>query len=120
MTGVLWHLLTPAVPLHELTHALVALPWASNVETDLQRGDAEVRITWRDETPLWAVYLAHLAPMLVGLGLVLVAVATIGVPSASSLEGLGIHEAGLLLILACNWAIYSFPSYEDRHPLGSK
>lgn len=116
--SLLWHLLTPSVPLHELTHALAALPWASNIDASLIRDDAQVDVTLPEGTPLWAVYLVSLAPTLVGLGLLLGLIALFGVPSVSALSGFAIHELGLLVILALNWVIFTYPSRGDRRPLG--
>ena len=108
-------LLTPSVPLHELTHAAFALPWA-DVKVALAGENARVEFDWSETTPTWAVRLAHLAPTLVGLGLLLVLVALFGIPTASTLAHLAIHELGLVVILALNWAVFTYPSAADRQP----
>ncbi|SFR34111.1 hypothetical protein [Halogeometricum limi] len=114
MTLRTW-LTTPSVPLHELTHAAFALPWA-DVDIELAGADPRVKFDWSASTPTWAVRLAHLAPTLVGLGILLVLVALFGIPTASTLEQLAIHELGLLVILAANWAVFTYPSEADRRP----
>ncbi|WP_396614115.1 hypothetical protein ACH9L7_20260 (plasmid) [Haloferax sp. S1W] len=116
--SVLWHLLTPSVPLHELTHALAALPWASDIDASLFRDDAQVDVTLPEGTPLWAVYFVSLAPTLVGLGLLLIFIALFGIPTISTVAEFAIHELGLLVILALNWVIFTYPSQGDRRPLG--
>ncbi|RDZ39402.1 hypothetical protein C5B91_20115 [Haloferax sp. Atlit-10N] len=113
----LWHLLTPSVPLHELTHAFVALPWATDIDARLSRSDAHVDVTLPEGTPIWAVYAVSMAPTVVGLGVALIAIALFGVPSVTTLSQLAIHELGLLVILALNWAIFTYPSEGDRRPL---
>jgi hypothetical protein len=115
--SLIWHLLTPSVPLHEMTHAAAALPWADDLDADLSRDTAQVEVTFDEGTPIWAVYLHSLAPTIVGLGLLLLVVALFGVPTVGTLTGLAVHELGLLVILGLNWVIYSFPSAADRRPL---
>jgi len=108
-------LLTPSVPLHELTHAVAAYPWA-DIDICLDGTDSRVTMDWDDDAPVWAVRLAHLAPTLVGLGIAMLLVVVFGVPSVSGLGGLALHDLGLLVILFVNWVVYVFPSYADRHP----
>ncbi|MCU4926928.1 hypothetical protein OB905_13215 [Halobacteria archaeon AArc-dxtr1] len=55
-------LLVPALPLHELTHAIVAKPWA-DVEIDWHH--PMVIMHW-DDAPPWAILCAHVAPLLIG------------------------------------------------------
>lgn len=122
-------LLTPASALHELTHLLVAKPFAA--ETEYQRvGLSErARLVWECGTPTAWVRLAHLAPTLLGVGMALVmlpllpaledAVVLVGTalayqlgmpeaaPELSALVGMGV---------LVNWVVYAWPSYGDRHP----
>jgi len=57
----------PARIAEELTHAAAALPFAEALFIDLNPwGDGpETRVQFRDETPRWAMVLAHVAPELI-------------------------------------------------------
>lgn len=63
--AVVWTLLLlPARIIEEGLHALAALPWAEAVSVRLEPGvgAAETRVQYREGTPRWAVWLAHVAP----------------------------------------------------------
>lgn len=69
--------LLPGVLLHELTHALVAAPFA---DVTMLWDAVAVRLDWHPSAPTWARPAAHLAPLAVGwalgAGLLLVLVGT--------------------------------------------
>ena len=56
-------MIVPALPLHELTHAIVAQPWADQVDIDWH--DPVTTMRWVDAPPQ-AVILAHIAPLMIG------------------------------------------------------
>lgn len=66
----------PARVIHELLHALTALPWAERVQIELRRdGNAAARIAWKDDQPpRYAIVLSALAPLFAGVLAVAVAV----------------------------------------------
>ena len=117
MWAYLWLLVTPAVPLHELTHAVVARRWGQVRNVSLL-GDEAVDIEWGAGTPAWAVRVAHLAPTICGLLLGLVVLAVVGVPSASWYQGAALWQVGLLICVVLNWLVYTYPSPADRRPFG--
>lgn len=58
----------PARVLHELLHALTALPWAERVQIELRpSGDARVRVRWREPPPRAVVVVSALAPLIAGV-----------------------------------------------------
>jgi len=66
--GVLWTvLLLPARLIEEGLHLLAALPFAEAVSVRLEPGvgTAETRVQYREGTPRWAVWIAHVAPEVV-------------------------------------------------------
>lgn len=114
-----WYTLSgvPAVLAHEATHALVATLLGADVEAGAEDGRAYVDMVWPEETPSLAVVAAHLAPTVLGLGLLLLLLALFGLPSPASLSEAGIHQIAILVLLATQWAVFVYPSREDRRPL---
>lgn len=102
--------LPPAIA-HEATHAVAALPWAERVgvviePTDL---DAAVGVDWREDAPGWASWVVGYAPLVLGLCVGVAAlwrIVTEGVPAGTDLA--------YAAILGCWWAIYAWPSADDR------
>lgn len=110
-------LLTPARPLHEATHMVVARPFA-RVEYDPET--IEAVLDWHPQTPVVWVRLAHLAPTLVGLSVawfVLTVLVLFRPPIP--LDFTPETWTVLLVGTVVNWGIYSWPSYKDRHPFDS-
>lgn len=107
----------PALLAHELTHAVVAQPFA---ETSIRwrTTTPHVELDWQAGTPRLAVWCAHLAPTILGgltaaLTLFVVAeVVSMGMPSNP------FHTAAVALLVGYNWLLYAFPSREDRRPFG--
>ena len=71
MTGTLTTRLSglitaPPTIAHELTHGVLALPWARQLvfvfEPDT--ASASVGVDWVDDAPTWAIVLAHFGPLL--------------------------------------------------------
>jgi len=123
-------LVTPAEPLHELTHMLVAAPFAREVSFERRPdGGAYARLEWPGDAPVVWVRLAHLAPTIVGVttgvvvGLAFPQVVdvvewagmelamAVGVPSAA-----GKVQLALGLLVTVNWVIFSIPSQQDLRP----
>lgn len=121
-------LLTPAEPLHEVTHALFARPFAST-SFEWDGASAQTRIDWERGTPLIWVRVTHLAPTIVGVAMGLVSVPFLPL-LGGAVERMGAAVARLLgapsaapelslLIAVCllvNWVVYAYPSRGDRHP----
>lgn len=99
----------PATLAHELTHMLVALPWAveSAIIVD-ERGPAHY-VRWDDDTPAWAVWLASLAPTLLGS-----AVGLIGLLRLLTAPPATLNTWLLAGAIAGYWTIYVAPSHDDR------
>jgi hypothetical protein len=128
--GIWMRLVTPAEPLHELTHMVVALPVASKVGYERgPDGTAFAVLEWPTDAPVVWVRVAHLAPTIVGtLSAVIVAVAfpdvvnAVGQAGAWAAISVGLpgltDEAQLMLslVLATNWVIFSIPSQQDLRP----
>jgi hypothetical protein len=106
--SVWWRLLSlPATLAHELTHLLLALPWADESAIIFDgRGPAHY-VNWQDSVPRSAVVLASLGPTILG--------------SVVGLVGLVLMlqdpPAGRELVLAGGvaawWVIYVSPSPDD-------
>lgn len=130
LLALLGTLLTPAEPLHEATHALVARPFAQT-SFEWSGFSAQTRIEWEQGTPVVWVRVAHLAPTIVG-----VAMGVLSLPFlpllGEAVERMGAALARLLgapsaapelslLIAVCllvNWCVYAYPSRGDRYPFG--
>jgi hypothetical protein len=130
VVGVWMRLVTPAEPLHELTHALVAFPVAEDVGIERgPDGGAFARLEWPSDAPVVWVRIAHLAPTIVGTSSAIVAAVafpgvvdvvastgawvavSLGVPSAA-----GTVQLMLGAVIVVNWVVFSIPSPEDLRP----
>ncbi|WP_138798000.1 hypothetical protein [Halostella sp. PRR32] len=128
LLGLLGTLLTPAEPLHEVTHALFARPFAST-SFEWDGASAQTRIDWERGTPVVWVRVTHLAPTIVGVAMGLLSVPFLPL-LAGAVRSLGVAVARLLgapsaaselslLIAVCllvNWIVYAYPSRGDRNP----
>jgi hypothetical protein len=126
--GLLSWLLLPAEPLHELTHAAFAAPYA-DTSVRMRGSSASARLAWREGTPEAWVRVAHLAPTIIGvllgvcaipfLPVIDVALTTIGNQTAIVL-GLPSLKPELRVLVSVsamtNWLVFLWPSYSDRHP----
>ena len=110
-----------AVIVHEFAHAFAALPFVERVDVTVGTSSAAASMKWRRDAPVLAVRVAHLAPTLVGLGLALVLVALFGVPDAAWLAYAAARplDALVALVVGLNWAVFTYPSREDRRPFSS-
>jgi len=104
----------PAVLVHELTHAVASLPWASQlaVVVEPSTGRAVTRVEWQESAGQTARTVAALAPFLGGL------VAAAGAVALWLRNGVTIPASATDLaqwaILSAWWVIYMFPSGADR------
>lgn len=103
----------PSTVAHELTHAVVAWPWAKRVDVNVTRpaGENYVAIDWRDGVTRWQVAVASLAPFLMGI-LALVAALILWVAGGFSLPESGV-ELAKMAIVAMWWVLYAVPSADD-------
>lgn len=109
----------PAWMLHEVTHAIVALPWARRVAItfDVEDQHPRARIQWQDdETAPKAV--SAMAPFIIGsssmLGLLALWLLK-GRPMSGSIE---VFAAGTVALMW--WIIYTTPSAQDLSYLGDQ
>lgn len=103
----------PARLIHELLHAITALPWAERVQVDIlpQRGGAQSRVQWRESPPPGVVALSALAPLIAGLlalswALWLFATGALVAPST-------VTGWALVAIMAAYMAMIAKPSPQD-------
>lgn len=111
-----WLPVAPGMIAHEAIHAVTArLLSARETALTTIQGRPAVRIRWADSTPTWQKRVAHLAPTLLAPIATVVGGAIIG--TIVTLEGISVTTKLVLIILiAANAAVFSYPSYEDRHP----
>ena len=128
VSSVLVRLLTPAEPLHELTHMVFAYPFA---DVHYVRDDVGPRtqIDWQTGTPVLWVRLAHLAPTLLGMAILALTIiewsrvaalvewlgrgAAIAMGSSTASVEMTMLVA---LVLVVNWILFTWPSRGDRRP----
>lgn len=106
-------LVLPARLLHELLHAVTALPWARRVQVDIlpQRGDAVARVAWRGDPHQAIVAFSALAPLLAGL---IAAGAAVGVLVTGSVDAPEtVTGLATLSIIAVYIALVAQPSAAD-------
>lgn len=107
-------LVLPARILEESLHALAALPWADWVRVELnpQAGTAETRVSFRTNTPKWAIRLAYVIPEVVGTsaGVAVIVYWFVAGPiwlPATTLDWI------LLSLLGAQWLAVAIPSAAD-------
>jgi len=128
LLGLLSWLLLPAEPLHELTHAAVAAPYA-DTSIKMRGTAASARLAWREGTPRAWVRVAHLAPTILGVLLGVCAVpflpvidttlSTLGDQTALLFGAPGLKPEFRVLVSVSalvNWMVFAWPSHSDRHP----
>jgi len=101
----------PASLLHELLHALVALPKARRVDLSIQphQGTATAHVYWPAETSHLWVALSALAPMLAGA----LALTWALVQLATGHLGSGLTDSALLAIAGAYLGLAARPSWQD-------
>lgn len=102
--------LLPAL-LHELTHALVAAPWAERVTVSIDPGGsgAVCGIEWRDDAPTLGQATAMIAPTLAGTtGAAIGGVWLVEQGLPGSPTGLGLYAVAVV-----GWAVYTGASARD-------
>lgn len=99
---VLLATLLPGVLLHELTHGLVARPWA---DVEYRWDLVAVDLHWRPGTPRWAVAAAHLAPLAVGW---VAGFAALLAALAGHTVTLLLAHVPVVVYVLLNWAFYTW------------
>jgi hypothetical protein len=105
--------LVPRV-LHELSHAIVGAPFAHQVSITFSVDDtaAWCDVEFRESAPSWGVWLAFLAPFVLGVGFLVATAAyafVAGLPLPANVEGW--LWASMLGIW---WTVFAYPSKQDR------
>lgn len=100
--------------LHEVSHAVVGAPFAHEVRVCVRPGEfvAYCDIEFEAETPSWGVWLAFLAPFILGTAFIAAGTAyalLYGVPLPDTVSDW--LWAGILGVW---WTIYAYPSPSDR------
>lgn len=108
LTAGLWRLASwPATLLHELTHMLLALPWAEE-SAIIVDGDVGHYVNWSPTAPQWAILLASLGPTLLGS-----LVGVVGLYQLVTSPPGTVAEWLLAGAIAGWWTIYAAPSGDD-------
>jgi hypothetical protein len=106
---VLWRVMSlPATLLHELTHFLLALPWADQSAIIVDDQGICHGVDWTDDAPRWAIILASLGPTFLGA-----LVGIIGLWRLATVPPGGSREWLIAGALAAYWSIYVAPSGDD-------
>lgn len=104
----------PATVAHEATHLAAGWPWIQRVEgynLHPLRSHAWVSVSFRSETPGWAIVIAGVAPTL--LGVVFAAAFAMTVLVTGGELPAGGREPLLWLLVGAYWLIYTTPSRGD-------
>lgn len=96
--------------LHELTHAVVAVPWVETIGLILYPR-IEIAVEWRDSTPGWAIVLSHYAPLFLGVSMGIVSILYV---LYSGYIPDDLTSWIVVSMLAVWWVIYTAPSKKDR------
>lgn len=110
----LWAALTlPGALLHELTHAIVAIPGADRVgiAVDPRGFDARCLVAWRDDAPRGVIAASALAP--VAAGLLALAVAVWSWAAGVTTLPRSPAEWAWLSIVTMWWFVFVTPSASD-------
>jgi len=98
----------PATLAHELTHMLLAAPWADETAVAWHADGVACFTNWTPSAPRWAIVLASLGPTILGS---LVGIGglwqMLTAPPSSSRELL------ITAAIAAWWVIYTTPSGDD-------
>jgi hypothetical protein len=98
----------PATLLHELTHFLLALPWADENAIIRDEGGVAHYCSWGEDVSAWSVWLVSLGPTLLGS-----VVGVIGLWRLVSAPPGTAGEALVAAAIAGYWIIYVVPSGDD-------
>lgn len=115
LAHALWRIASlPATLAHELTHLLLALPWATESAIVIDDVGAAHLVDWEPGTPRWAIVLASLGPTILGsiVGLVGLWLLVQSPPGT-------LNDWLLAGAIAGWWVIYASPSPADldfHHP----
>jgi len=94
--------------LHELTHFLLALPWAEESAIIADQQGLAHGVTWTDDAPTWAIVLASLGPTFLGA-----LVGVVGLFRLVTQPPATMNQWLLSAAIAGYWVIYASPSGED-------
>lgn len=97
-------LIMPAIVTHELAHYLVARLFTDAIRFDLRPTSAAVLIDDWHDAPRWAVWLAHVAPTVLGVALA---------PAVAWWLLTGRAGVAGAIVVATNWAVLTKPSKDD-------
>lgn len=116
LTPLLALLSLPPTLAHELTHAVVSLPWARELALVIEpRGAAaSVYVDYYDSVPSWAVVAAHYAPLVIG-SLLGAAAGAWWLLTAQQAPTTAVGWAKLSIALSA-WWVYVTPSRADISP----
>lgn len=98
----------PATLAHELTHFLLALPWAEESAIISDEEGIIHGVTWTDDAPQWAIWLASLGPTFLGA-----VVGAVGLWQLASHPPASLNDWLLAATVAAYWVIYAAPSSDD-------
>lgn len=101
----------PGYLLHELTHCLVAAPWADRIAVcmDLRTGHPSARIDWAGDDPPKAA--SAVAPFFMGMA-AMVGFLLLWLSAGAPING-GVTQFAAVVIGIMQWIIYTTPSGED-------
>jgi hypothetical protein len=104
----------PAVIAHELVHAALTIPWVDRLAIVVQRDTLSMRVVpdnYHENTPRWAIVVAHLGPTILGGMMGVAAAGYILVTGRIPRTATDWLLAGTLAIW---WTIFTTPSESDR------
>jgi hypothetical protein len=106
---VCWQLMSlPASMLHELTHFVLAQPWAEQSAIIWDDQGLVHGVDWQPETPRWAIVLASLGPTILGS-----LVGLVGLWRLLTAPPATLNEWLIAGAIAGWWTIYASPSPDD-------
>jgi len=98
----------PATLLHELTHMLLAVPWAAESAIIVDEDGPACYVTWATSAPRWGIVLASLGPTLLGA-----IVGVLGLWQLATSPPGSLNQLLLSAGIAAYWVIYVAPSEDD-------
>lgn len=106
---VWWRLLSlPATMAHELTHMLLAVPWAEESAIIVDDVGVVHAVNWTDDAPRWGIILSSLGPTFLGA-----LVGFVGLWQLLTSTPSGPNDWLIAGALAAWWVIYATPSGDD-------
>ena len=115
VVGALRFALTPGLWLHEAVHAGAGWWAGADVEVDASGWGGHTLLTWPADAPRWHVRAVHLAPTLVGVTWLLVALIALAVVDTGGVLGTPLGLLGSVYA-STNFWIFTYPNPSDRRP----